>query len=73
MQPMYKLWFYRYRRLEYRDSSGFEHVFVGEISRGKVTGFHNWLQFYHLERNKKLDYRGFMRYYNVEVGKSGEI
>ena len=64
---MYKIWFYRYKRLEYRDSSGFEHVFLGEISRGKVTGFHNWIQLYHLERKNELDYRGFFRYYNVEV------
>ena len=66
IQEMYKIWFYRYQRLEYRDSSGFEHVFLGEISRGKVSGFHNWIQLYQLERKNELDYRGFFRYYNVE-------
>ncbi|CAB4011133.1 poly(U)-specific endoribonuclease-A-like isoform X2 [Paramuricea clavata] len=66
IQELYKMWFYRYKRLGYRDSSGFEHVFVGEISRGVVSGFHNWLQLYYLERNNQVDYRGFLKYYNVE-------
>ena len=26
--------------------TGFEHVFVGEESRGKITGLHNWIQYY---------------------------
>ena len=43
------------------DSSGFEHVFVGE-TRGKqeVIGFHNWIQFYLQEKAKNVDYKGFM-------------
>ncbi|VDN12989.1 unnamed protein product, partial [Dibothriocephalus latus] len=40
-----KLWFTRYRRGRPNDSSGFEHVFVGEIKNGEVTGFHNWVTF----------------------------
>lgn len=66
LQELYKMWFYRYQRKSYRDSSGFEHVFVGEISRGKVSGFHNWLQLYHLEKARQLDYRGFLNYYSSE-------
>ena len=61
------MWFYGYQRKSYRDSSGFEHVFVGEISRGAVTGFHNWLQFYHLERTNQIDYRGYLKYYSTSV------
>ena len=39
--------------------SAFEHVFVGETGRGKISGFHNWLQFYRLESRGLIDYRGF--------------
>ncbi|KAL2926626.1 Poly(U)-specific endoribonuclease-B [Bienertia sinuspersici] len=47
------LWFTLYARGGTPESSSaFEHVFVGEIKeRGEqsVSGFHNWLQFYHEE------------------------
>jgi len=57
---LYRTWFHMYRRETYRDSSGFEHVFVGEEKAGKVTGFHNWLQFYREERAGKVDYKGYL-------------
>ena len=43
------------------DSSGFEHVFVGESQKKKanVAGFHNWIQFYLQEKKGLLDYKGF--------------
>ncbi len=43
------------------DSSGFEHVFVGE-TRGKdsVLGFHNWIQFYLQEKAGNVDYQGYI-------------
>ncbi|KAL3928527.1 MAG: hypothetical protein SGARI_005008 [Bacillariaceae sp.] len=41
-QLLYKIWFEMYRRERSRDSSGFEHVFVGEIKDDKVSGMHNW-------------------------------
>lgn len=42
------------------DSSGFEHVFVGETKSGtEIVGFHNWIQFYLQEKNGTLDYKGY--------------
>uniref|UniRef100_A0A8C7Q3W4 Uridylate-specific endoribonuclease n=1 Tax=Oncorhynchus mykiss TaxID=8022 RepID=A0A8C7Q3W4_ONCMY len=41
------------------DSSGFEQcifAIVGEIQCGKISGFHNWLQFYRLEKQGLIDY-----------------
>jgi len=63
---LYDLWFrpyYRSYRDKVVDSSGFEHVFVGEINRSKdiVSGFHNWIQFYLQEKSKKLDYMGYLK------------
>lgn len=88
------MWFGLYSRANNQlDSSGFEHIFVGqsvfvikynllhyaslcltctecvllfvtyfsatgEIKGGKVSGFHNWLQFYINEK------RGFLDYYS---------
>jgi poly(U)-specific endoribonuclease len=46
LQVLQKIWFDLYRRDGARDSSGFEHVFVGEIKEGKISGFHNWIQLY---------------------------
>ena len=51
IRNLFKLWFYSYSRGEARcASSGFEHVFVGEIdSKGdeeQAAGLHNWIQFY---------------------------
>ncbi|XP_019645212.1 PREDICTED: poly(U)-specific endoribonuclease-B-like [Branchiostoma belcheri] len=61
-QRLYDLWFKLYSRTRGRmDSSGFEHVFVGE-TRGRnkeVTGLHNWVQFYLQEKKGSIDYTGF--------------
>ncbi|EDO30692.1 predicted protein [Nematostella vectensis] len=62
---LYKIWFYFYNRGAYRDSSGFEHVFVGEkyddSKSGKkiVKGYHSWLQFYLQEKRRDADYHGY--------------
>jgi hypothetical protein len=42
---LHKIWFELYHRSRggRADSSGFEHVFVGEVKDGKVSGFHNWV------------------------------
>uniref|UniRef100_A0A8R1XUS2 Poly(U)-specific endoribonuclease n=1 Tax=Onchocerca volvulus TaxID=6282 RepID=A0A8R1XUS2_ONCVO len=57
-----QLWFVEYSRKQgLIDSSGFEHVFMGEYKNGEVSGMHSWLRFYLLERNEsqEFDYRGF--------------
>lgn len=56
------IWFHLYRRQRNSglDSSGFEHVFVGETKSGsEIIGFHNWIQFYLQEKNNLLDYKGY--------------
>lgn len=55
------IWFGLYRRESRNDSSGFEHVFVGEEKNGKICGCHNWLQVYNEERRGRIDYRGYIR------------
>lgn len=54
------IWFTTYPRIRnVPGSSGFEHVFVGEIKNNAVAGLHNWIQFYILEQSKLVDYQGF--------------
>ena len=57
------IWFKLYTR-EYgdgADSSGFEHVFVGEIKNGQVSGFHNWIRFYLEEKEGNVNYKGYIK------------
>ncbi len=56
--------------------SGFEHVFMGEISInsdeqiGHVLGYHNWLKFYFDEADSLIDYLG-TRYSKPSLSNSG--
>lgn len=63
MKLLYKIWFELYSRGKGggADSSGFEHVFVGEVKDDSISGFHNWLQFYLEEKKGALDYRGYIK------------
>jgi len=58
-----KLWFEMYKR-DYNakrpDSSGFEHVFVGEERNGKIVGCHNWLQLWREEQLGNMNYLGYI-------------
>jgi poly(U)-specific endoribonuclease len=56
-----KLWFNLFRRSGKNDSSGFEHVFVGEMKQDKISGMHNWIQVYQEEQNDRFDYKGYIR------------
>ena len=59
-------WFEFYDRSSPQDSSGFEHVFLGEYKGGnKVNGFHNWVQFYLKEKANEVNYLGYVRHDNV--------
>ncbi|CAM9744731.1 unnamed protein product, partial [Hapterophycus canaliculatus] len=58
---LHETWFALYSRAHGSDdSSGFEHVFVGESKRGEITGLHNWIQMYSEEKNGRLDYLGYI-------------
>lgn len=54
------MWFRTYTREVRDDSSGFEHVFVGEARNGEIMGLHNWIQFSDQEQKRKLDYKGYI-------------
>ncbi|KAM6948090.1 uridylate-specific endoribonuclease A [Lycodopsis pacificus] len=57
IQDLKMMWFGLYSRNNNKmDSSGFEHIFAGEIKGGKVSGFHNWIQLYLLEKTGKMNY-----------------
>ena len=59
-----ELWFELYDRdgtnNHVLDSSGFEHVFVGESKNNQVTGFHGWINFYLQEIAGNLNYFGYL-------------
>eukprot|EP00927_Polykrikos_kofoidii_P033136 TRINITY_DN28045_c0_g1_i1.p1 TRINITY_DN28045_c0_g1~~TRINITY_DN28045_c0_g1_i1.p1 ORF type:complete len:298 (+),score=43.29 TRINITY_DN28045_c0_g1_i1:125-1018(+) len=75
MDDVYRAWFATYRLTKGGPpaSSGFEHVFVGEEKydsrRGKYTisGFHNWMQFYLEETQRRVNYLGYVGH-NVSGG-----
>ncbi|KAF4077719.1 hypothetical protein AMELA_G00211180 [Ameiurus melas] len=61
-EQLRRIWFELYARRgsSKPDSSGFEHVFVGETRGGHtVIGFHNWIQLYLQEKLGHIDYKGY--------------
>lgn len=53
-------WFMNYTRSGGPlDSSGFEHVFVGEIKNNAVSGSHNWVNFYFEEKSNDFVYGNY--------------
>jgi poly(U)-specific endoribonuclease len=61
IQLLHSIWFELYGRDGKNDSSGFEHVFIGEIDDQEISGFHNWVQFYLQEKKGFVDYRGYIK------------
>lgn len=58
-----QLWFVHYSRARgVPDTSGFEHIFIGEAKNGVISGLHNWVRLYSLERNanEQFDYKGYL-------------
>lgn len=56
---LYRIWFKLYSRHPgVLGSSGFEHVFLGEIDDGQAKGIHNWVWIYKQEKLGNLDYKG---------------
>jgi len=56
---LYRIWFKLYSRHQrVLGSSGFEHVFLGEIDDGQAKGIHNWIWIYKQEKAGHLDYKG---------------
>lgn len=58
---LYNAWFGLYRRKAANDSSGFEHVFLGERDGDKCVGLHNWVQLRNEEIAGRLNYKGKIR------------
>jgi poly(U)-specific endoribonuclease len=63
IRELNRVWFGLYSRKARNDSSGFEHVFLGEIKQDtkEITGFHNWIQLYFEEKKGLFDYRGYLK------------
>ncbi|XP_039253139.1 uridylate-specific endoribonuclease D-like [Styela clava] len=56
-----KIWFENFSRKKgAMDTSGFEHVFLGEHYNNKTSGFHNWVRYYLLEKDEKINYMGHL-------------
>lgn len=43
-----------------KSSSALEHVFMGEISGTTIQGFHSWIKFYFEEKDKFMNYLGYI-------------
>lgn len=59
-----KLWFDVYPRDKgtVGSSSGFEHIFLSEVKKGKIIGLHNWIYMAHIEESGQLDYKGWIKH-----------
>ena len=75
---LFDLWFGLYSRKARNDSSGFEHVFIGEIDpvKNEVIGMHNWIQIYSEEKKGNFKYLGLVkpkRRAATSVGDSNDV
>lgn len=58
-----QIWFDFYPRNKNttQSSSGFEHVFLSEIKKGKIIGLHNWIYFADEEKSGNINYKGWLK------------
>ncbi|XP_071453966.1 endoribonuclease Arlr-like [Hetaerina americana] len=69
---MRELWFGMYSRGGGKlGSSAMEHVFLGELKKGEISGLHNWIFFNNEEIQNHMDYLGYVR--KVDLGGKGYI
>jgi poly(U)-specific endoribonuclease len=67
---LFQYWFMKYTRGGGPlGSSGFEHVFVGEIKNNAVSGSHNWVNFYLEEKDGDFNYGTFQNQCTPEIMK----
>ncbi|PSN50777.1 Poly(U)-specific endoribonuclease [Blattella germanica] len=67
-----QIWFNMYSRGGGKvGSSAFEHVFLGELKRGEISGMHNWIYFASEEAQRQADYLGYIR--KLDLGGKGAI
>ncbi|XP_047492981.1 uridylate-specific endoribonuclease-like isoform X1 [Penaeus chinensis] len=66
-----ELWFTLYTRKNILSSSGFEHVFAGEVRGQKVLGLHNWVYFLQKEQEGDINYMRWLNF--IDLGDKGEI
>jgi len=65
-----EIWFTPYPRAgtsdAVRGSSGFEHVFMGEVDGGDIGGFHSWVSYLREEQAETANYLGWIE--RTELG-----
>ncbi|KAI6210803.1 Endoribonuclease [Aphelenchoides besseyi] len=69
LDQLFVLWYGTYSRCSGPlGSSGFEHVYVGEVRRDEVDGQHNWVRYYLLEKAGNISYYGYYEHDQDFIG-----